>query len=118
MSLKEQVENDIFEIFLNPRDFGEFHMVNGSRVLSLIDKNNVHMRASQGRRTEGVREDSLFLYIKAAEFATPPKPHEPINVDGKDCFIRSVSDEGGLLVIEYGGVSDGKRIAGDRPRPF
>jgi hypothetical protein len=118
MSLKEQVENDIFGVFLNLRDFGEFHAVNGSRVLCLIDKNNVHMRASMGRRTEGVREDSLFLYIKATEFAKPPKPYEPLEVDGVKFTIRGVSDEMGLLVIEYGGVSDCRRIPGDRPRPF
>jgi hypothetical protein len=109
MSLKQQVEKDIFGVFLNLDDFGEFHKVNGSRVLCIIDKNNIHMRASMGRRTEGVREDSLFLYIKAAEFVTPPKPYEPIEVDGKPFTVRSVSDEMGLLVIEYGSVSDSQR---------
>ena len=116
MGLKEQIENDIFGVFLNLCDFGEFHTINGSRLLGLIDKNNVHMRASTGRRTEGVREDSFFLYIKAAEFVTLPKPYEPIEVDGKRYTIRSVLDEMGLLVIEYGGVSDGRRVVGDKPR--
>jgi hypothetical protein len=118
LSLKEQIDRDVFEIFLNPSDFGEFHTVNGSRVLCIIDKNNVHMRASLGRRTEGVREDSLFMYVKTQEFATPPKPYDLISVDGREYAVRSVSDEMGLLVIEYGGVSDSRRIPGNRPKPF
>jgi hypothetical protein len=122
MNLKEQIEEDIFRVFLNPQDFGEFHTVNGSRVLSIIDKNNVHMRSTVrlqvGRGAEGVHEDSLFVYVKATEFAKPPKPHEPIEVDGKSYVIRSVSDEMGILVIEYGGVSDSRHITGNRPHPF
>lgn len=112
MTLKEQVAADIHGVFLSLRDFGDFHTVNGSRVLCLIEKNNVHMRAPAGRRTEGVREDSLFLYIHAGEFRTVPKPHDPLEVDGRKFFVRSVSEEMGILVIEYGAVSDGRRISG------
>ena len=111
MSLKEQIEGDIFGVFLNPKDFGDFHTVNGSRVMCLVDKDNVHMRSGGGRRTEGVREGSFFLYIAAAEFRVKPKAHDPIEVNGGKYFIRNVSDEEGMLVIEYGGVSDGIRRA-------
>jgi hypothetical protein len=118
MPLREQIDADIFGVFLNTEDFGEIHTINGSQVLCIIDKNNIHMRASMGRRTEGVREDSLFLYIKTSEFSSPPKPFSPIEVDGKEYVIRSVSEEMGVLVIEYGGVTSGRREFGNRPRPF
>ena len=79
-------------------------------MLCVVDKNNVHMRhmrAPAGRRTEGVREDSLFLYIHAGEFRTVPKLHDPLEVDGRKFFIRSVSEEMGILVIEYGAMNVG-----------
>lgn len=115
MSLKEQIEADIFKVFLNPKDFGDFHTVNGSRVMCAVDKNNVHMRSGGGRRTEGVREDSFFLYIAAGAFRDKPEARDPITIDGKSYTIRNVSDEGGMLVIEYGGVSDGRRFSVGRP---
>ena len=118
-NLKDQIADDIFNVFLNLDDFADWHTVNGSRLKCLIDKNNVHMRASAGRRTEGVREDSFFLYIHAEEFRTPPEPNSEIDIDGKKYAIRSVSDEMDLLVIEYGRVfGRGNPISGNAPRPL
>ena len=116
-NLKEQIAGDIFSVFLNEDEFADWHTVNGSRLKCIIDKNNVHMRASAGRRTEGVREDSFFLYIHAGEFRTSPEPNSEIDIDGKKYAIRSVSDEMGLLVIEYGRVfgRNGNHISGNAP---
>lgn len=115
MNLKELVEADVFGVFLNPDEMADWHEVNGTRLLCAIDKNNVHMRTGGGRRTEGVREDSLFLYIASDAFRNKPVAHEPITVDGKRYKIRDVSDEFGMLVIEYGDISDGRRKPIGRP---
>ena len=66
LTLKEQIDADIFGIFLNIRDFGVLRIINGVKVLCLIEKNNVHMRASAGRRTSAKLTRHSFLSLRIA----------------------------------------------------
>lgn len=115
MNFDELIAVDIRGVFLNPVDFGKVHNINGTDVICVIDKNNIHIRGgggrvAGGRREEGVREGSFFLYIDALEFENKPMPHEQIEIDGHSYFMRDVSDEDGIYIIECGEVSNGKRI--------
>lgn len=118
MSLKELISEDVRKVFLNFNDFAEIHKINGANILCVIDKDNTHMRSSGGRRTEGVREDSFFVYIDSREFVKKPSPHERIDIDGKSYFIRDIADENGIFVIQCGEVSDGKRFPFSKSEPI
>lgn len=96
---KAAVQNDIKAVFLNLEEFGEWHTLNGVKVQCVIDR-NLTQDYSDTRATQiiGVFVNILTIYVDSSDIPTPVEG-EILSVDGSLHLVKSVSEEGGMLVI-------------------
>ena len=93
---KAAVQNDIKAVFLNLEEFGEWHTINGAKIQCVIDKNLT--QDFSGSQILGVFVNILTIYVDSADMPTPVEG-EILRVDCSQHLVKSVSEEGGMLVI-------------------
>lgn len=80
MSLKDEIVNDIYNIFLNAEGFGEIHTIENKPVVCMIDDDALKMRS--GSNELSVSESSLLLFAKETDL--PRKvAGDKISIDGR-----------------------------------
>lgn len=77
MSLKDEIVNDIYNIFLNAEAFGEIHTIDNKPVVCVIDDDALKIRS--GSNELSVSESSLLLFAKESDL--------PRKVVGDDLLI-------------------------------
>lgn len=94
-AFKDAVAKDVTDVFLNIDEFADVHDLNGDRVKCVIDTDIV-----QGAEAslEGVFTNALTIYVREGDIATPVEG-AVLSLDGSMHLVRSVSVEGGMLVI-------------------
>lgn len=93
---KAAVQKDIKAVFLNLKEFGEWHTLNGVKVQCGIDKNLTQEFGDS--RIVGVFVNIWTIYVDSSDMPTPVEG-EILSIDGSLHLVKSVSDEGGMLVI-------------------
>ena len=93
---KAAVQNDIKAVFLNLEEFGEWHTLNGVKVQCVIDRNLTQDYSDS--HILGVFVNILTIYVDSSDMPTPVEG-EILSVDGSLHLVKSVSEEGGMLVI-------------------
>ncbi len=98
---KDAVLSDVKNVFLNPEEFGEYHMVSGRRMCIIIDENELTEREKKqfGRGRDGVYKKSLLFYVAAEDFGPLPSPEQFLVLDGKKYVITDANDEKGIYSI-------------------
>lgn len=84
MSLKEEMLSDIDNVFLNFEDFAEFHYVEGSKILCVLDDEALKTR--QGTAEIGIDESTLLLFAKIEDLPSEKKGGL-LNIDGKEYMV-------------------------------
>jgi hypothetical protein len=97
---KAAVQKDIKAVFLNLKEYGEWHTLNDVKVQCVIDKNLTQdLGDSRGMsQVVGVFLNILTIYVDSSDMPTPVEG-EILSVDGSLHLVKSVSEEGGMLVI-------------------
>lgn len=97
---KDAVQNDIKATFLNLDEFGEWHRLNGETVQCVIDRNLTQDLSGERAMSGiiGVFSNLLTIYVDGSDI-TAPVEGEILHVDGSLHLVKSVSEEGGMLVI-------------------
>lgn len=93
---KAAVQNDIKAVFLNLEEFGEWHTLNEVKVQCVIDRNLTQDYSDS--HILGVLVNILTIYVDSSDMPTPVEG-EILSVDGSLHLVKSVSEEGGMLVI-------------------
>lgn len=93
---KSQFKADVGSVFLDPNIFAEWHDIDGLRVKALLDK---VMTQDDGPGRVGVFINQLRVYVRTEDIQPVPVEDEIISIDGFEYYVRSVSDEDGVLVI-------------------
>lgn len=93
---KDFVAQDIDDVFLNQLEFADCHDIDGVRMFCVIDND-----VTQGADTqlEGVYLNAIRIHVRAGVLPKRPIENEPMTVDDRLYFVRSVSDEMGCWVI-------------------
>lgn len=80
MSLKDEIANDINNVFLDFDDFAEEHLIEGKKILCVIDNDTLKTR--QGSAEIGIDESTLLVFAKVDDL---PKKKQGgvLNVDNK-----------------------------------
>ena len=103
MTFKEQMQQDIGDVFLNPAEFGEEHLINGKKMVVSIDDDGLLDRE---KRIEGSMDGTymaqMLLYVSAEDFGPRPPIDRTIDVDGRPWVVTDVSDEGGMYSLYLG----------------
>lgn len=93
---KAAVQNDIKAVFLNLEEFGEWHILNGVKIQCVIDKDLTQDFGDS--KILGVFTNLLTICVDSSDMPTPVEG-EILSVDGSLHLVKSVSEEGGMLVI-------------------
>ena len=85
MSLKDEILNDINNVFLNLEDFAEEHIIDGKPVICMFDDDALKVRS--GSNELSVSESTLLLFAKDSDL--------PRKVVGDDLLI-----DGRIYVVD------------------
>ena len=85
MSLKDEILNDINNVFLNLEDFAEEHIIDGKPVICMFDDDALKVRS--GSNELSVSESTLLLFAKDLDL--------PRKVVGDDLLI-----DGRIYVVD------------------
>lgn len=85
MSFKDDIINDINNVFLNLEDFGEEHIIDGKTVICMFDDDALKIRS--GSSELSVSESTLLLFAKVSDL--------PRKVVGDDLLI-----DGRIYVVD------------------
>ena len=84
MTLKDEITNDIDNVFLNLGDFAEIHLVDGKEILCVLDDESLKTR--QGSAEIGIDESTLLLFAKVVDLPKKTKGGF-LNIDHKQYMI-------------------------------
>lgn len=97
MSLKEQIERDIYGVFLNLDEFGELHRVEGREVPVVVDKDQLN-KLKKGQII-GIIEADMLLMGKESDFPQDMDPGRTLNVDGRELIVANSGKDMGLIEV-------------------
>lgn len=99
-TFKEALQNDVKAVFLNPAEFGELHIVNGRKMLAVLDDmEHIEREKRMKSNMDGVYVRQLLLYVAAEDFGEFPPHGVLIKLDGKQYQVAGATDEGGVYAI-------------------
>lgn len=99
-SFKEQVDADIYSVFLNLDEFAEYHRVEGKEIPVVMDNDALAKLAKIGdNRTHGLVEADMLLMGKVTDFPRDLDPGRLLNVDGREMIVISASRDAGLVEV-------------------
>lgn len=101
LSFKEVLHNDIKQVFLNPVEFGEEHLVNGKAMTVVLDDlENVEREKKMKSNMDGLYARQIFMYVSADDFGGPlPAQGAVLTLDKKKYLVVDATDESGMYGI-------------------
>lgn len=105
ITFKDIIRKDVGDIFLNIKEFGEKHTVDGKVMTVIVDSYEQVNREKRYKTLEdGVHTKQLLFYVAAAEFGRLPMVGRIIRFDSADYRITDAVREGGVYSISLEAV--------------
>lgn len=106
-TLKELMDHDVDNVFFNVDDFAEWHVVDGKKVLAIVDSSE--LLARKAGMEEGISNATVLIKLKRKDFGYDKLPGDSLEYDGKMCVVDQWSeDSGDLIVLMHQVVSAGR----------
>jgi Mg2+/Co2+ transporter CorC len=107
-NFKEMIRDDVADIFLNPDEFGEPHMVNGRENVNIIFDDVEFL--NREKFCKEVKDDGTSLaktmfYVKASDFGRLPKTGTHVTIDSMNFRVEKAVNEQGLYSITIRAVT-------------
>lgn len=100
MRLKTIMFRDIKDVFLNSKEFGEMHRVDGERMAIIIEGGGLAERGWRHKdMEEGLHTRKLRFHVSARDYGRPPLIGRQMELDGEYYSVTGVGDEGGMYSI-------------------
>lgn len=104
MTFKEQIAKDNQNVFLNLDEFGELHLVNGKKMLVLVDTleqidREKRYQFKHSLYADGVYLKELLIYVKDSDFGKLPKIGSKVEFDRSTYTVSDAIDEDGIYSI-------------------
>ena len=100
LSFKEILAQDVKQVFLNPAEFGETHLVNGEPMTIVLDDvENIEREKKMKSHMDGIYTRQVFFYVASADFGPLPKQGGMIDLDGQKYIVVDATDECGIYAI-------------------
>lgn len=97
MGLKDIMQEDIDNIYFSEDEFGENHIVDGTEITCVIDKET--LKNASGGEEFAVSESGIILFAKTKDMP-PKKPYgSSIVIDGVDYIVEAWEDEAGVCEV-------------------
>lgn len=97
MSFKEQLQQDLDDVFLNLDDFAELHRVEGKQIAVVVDNDQLN-KLKQGQIL-GLVEADILLMGRESDFPANLEPGRLLNVDGRELIVANSGKDLGLVEV-------------------
>lgn len=102
MNLKDIMNADIDDVFLDPDEFAELHNINGKQILCIVDEDISKQRSNrQSTSYDGVYLIQVTLFVRESALGYRPERDRKITVDGKWYEVLECSGQD-LLEVTLG----------------
>ena len=99
-TLKEDILQDINDVFANEEEFFEEHTVNGKKMLIMVDGDeNLNRTGFQKSVHEGVQAEQVVVYVKASDFGRKPAYGSKVTIDRASFLVSSAVNHCGMYSI-------------------
>lgn len=100
MSFKDQIMQDLSDIFLNLDEFADLHRIEGKEVPVVIDSDIMAKLSKIGdNRIHGMDEADMVIMGKASDLPENLDPGRLLNLDGREVIVVTTTSEMGLVQI-------------------
>lgn len=100
MSFKDQIKQDLSDIFLNLDEFADLHRIEGEEVPVVIDSDIMAKLSKIGdNRIHGMDEADMVIMGKASDLPENLDPGRLLNLDGREVIVVTTTSEMGLVQI-------------------
>lgn len=100
MSFKDQIKQDLSDIFLNLDEFADLHRIEGKEVPVVIDSDIMAKLSKIGdNRIHGIDEADMIIMGKASDLPENLDPGRLLNLDGREVIVVTTTSEMGLVQI-------------------
>lgn len=100
MSFKDQIKQDLSDIFLNLDEFADLHRIEGKEVPVVIDSDIMAKLSKIGdNRIHGMDEADMVIMGKASDLPENLHPGRLLNLDGREVIVVTTTSEMGLVQI-------------------
>lgn len=100
MSFKDQIKQDLSDIFLNLDEFADLHRIEGKEVPVVIDSDIMAKLSKIGdNRIHGMDEADIVIMGKASDLPENLDPGRLLNLDGREVIVVTTTSEMGLVQI-------------------
>ena len=100
MSFKDQIKQDLSDIFLNLDEFADLHRIGGKEVPVVIDSDIMAKLSKIGdNRIHGMDEADMVIMGKASDLPENLDPGRLLNLDGREVIVVTTTSEMGLVQI-------------------
>lgn len=100
MSFKDQIKQDLSDIFLNLDEFADLHRIEGKEVPVVIDSDIMAKLSKIGdNRIHGLDEADIVIMGKASDLPENLDPGRLLNLDGREVIVVTTTSEMGLVQI-------------------
>lgn len=100
MSFKDQIKQDLSDVFLNLDEFADLHRIEGKEVPVVIDSDMLEKLSKIGdNRIHGMDEADMVIMGKASDLPENLDPGRLLNLDGREVIVVTTTSEMGLIQI-------------------
>jgi hypothetical protein len=100
VSFKDQIKQDLADIFLNLDEFADLHRIEGKEVPVVIDSDIMAKLSKIGdNRIHGMDEADMVIMGKASDLPENLDPGRLLNLDGREVIVVTTTSEMGLVQI-------------------
>lgn len=100
MSFKNQIKQDLSDVFLNLDEFADLHRIEGKEVPVVIDSDMLEKLSKIGdNRIHGMDEADMVIMGKASDLPENLDPGRLLNLDGREVIVVTTTSEMGLVQI-------------------
>lgn len=100
MTFKETIAADVHDVFMNPDEFSDMHMVNGVRMPVQIDSNEqIEREKRMNQHMDGIYKNQKLIYVAASDFGNLPAQGSKLTLDGKMYTVSDAVSEAGIYSI-------------------
>lgn len=100
MSFKDQIKQDLSDVFLNLDEFADLHRIEGKEVPVVIDSDMLEKLSKIGdNRIHGMDKADMVIMGKASDLPENLDPGRLLNLDGREVIVVTTTSEMGLVQI-------------------
>ena len=100
MSFKDQIKQDLSDVFLNLDEFADLHRIEGKEVPVVNDSGIMAKLSKIGdNRIHGMDEADMVIMGKASDLPENLDPGRLLNLDGREVIVVTTTSEMGLVQI-------------------